>query len=144
MVIILIAVALTAPGVSRLSAPTQARSPAAELVSAIARARDQAIRSRQAFVGTIDLRDGSWQDAQQNVLYALPDAFLVTSVVPDERKRIPCVFMPDGHGCKLSIRLQGMEEAWQIRVDPVTGRTTLFREKNVGDADSVGGVADQS
>jgi len=116
-----------APSLQRLVAPRPPRPVVEQLLTAIGRSRDEAIQMRQTFRGSLDPGNRLWQDGAGNVLFRLPEDTLIAAESGDSTDPIPCVFRPDGSGCKLSLRVAQDGQEWQVKIDPVTGRIRLLR-----------------
>lgn len=116
-----------APSLQRLAAPRPARPAVEELLAAIGHSRDEAIRKRHSFRGSLDPANRLWQNAEGKMLYQLPDDASITPENGTSTEPMSCVFRPDGSGCGLALRIAKDDQEWQLKVDPVTGRIRLLR-----------------
>ena len=116
-----------APSLQRLIAARPARPAVEQLLDAMGRSRDQAIQQRRTFRGSFDPGNGLWQDVAGNVLFQLPEEALVGADSGTPTEPVACVFLPDGSGCGMVVRVVRDNQEWQIKVDPVTGRIRLIR-----------------
>ena len=116
-----------APSLQRLIAPRPPRPVVEQLLAAISQSRDEAIQQRHTFRGALDPGNRLWQDAEGNVLFRLPEETLITPGNGTSPDPITCVFLPDGSGCSLSVRVLQDSQEWQMNIDPVTGRIRLLR-----------------
>jgi len=139
--VIVIAVAIVAPSVGRLTQKPQTPVGANQFVDILARLRDRAATQRVNFRGFVNFDTRRLEDAGGQVFFQFPDD---TEIVPtdptifalanagmdnpaDQSKRLACVFRSDGSGCPLDLRWTDTASQWQILVDPVTGRVRLRR-----------------
>ena len=122
-----------APSLESLLAPRPRLSEPEKLVAALAQQRDQAILQRRNVRGTFAGDERGLQDSEGHTLYALPDDYTVLSeanVANAANEAQPWVFHPDGSGCSLKLTLTHDPDAWELRVNALTGRIRLIRERS--------------
>lgn len=129
LAIIALAAALAAPALGRFFRPKPVLLPAEQLMTSLARVRDEAVRRQQDFRGFLDLKEKRLQTTTGQVVLQLPIQIRIeipgTDTIPE---RLPCRFSPEGIGCAMQIRIVQEAIPWLLSVDPVTGRVRLRPE----------------
>ncbi|MDP2793537.1 MAG: prepilin-type N-terminal cleavage/methylation domain-containing protein [Sulfurisoma sp.] len=116
-----IAAFVAGPSLKRLLQTPPAPSAIEGLASALAGSRDGAILKGRTFHGVLAPDNGSWRDADGNLLHQLPEGSQIRGD-PDRGEAINCVFRADGSGCRLSAKVIAGDVEWTIKVNPITGR----------------------
>lgn len=129
LMILALAAATALPAVGRFFVPRSVPPPPDQLMTAVARARDNAVLRQQAFRGFLDLAERRFENATGQVLLQLPDSVQLEATDDVTALRLPCQFGPDGKGCAMSVRVLAGAPPWLMTVDPVTGRVRLRREE---------------
>lgn len=128
LMILALAAATALPAVGRFFVPRSVLPPADRLMTAIARARDNAILHQQAFRGFLNLAEHRFENATGQVLVQLPESIHLEAANDSTALQLPCQFGPDGKGCAMSVRIFDGAPPWMMTVDPVTGRVRMRRE----------------
>lgn len=128
LVIMALGAALASPSLGRFFMPKPTASPVDQLMTALARARDDAILHRRSFRGVLNVAEKRLESAGGEVLVQLPSDLQMEAADDPQAALLPCRFGPDGTGCGLTLRFPGGEAQLFLAVDPVTGRVRLWRE----------------
>jgi general secretion pathway protein H len=128
MAIIALGAAMASPSLGRFFLPKSPLAPPDQLMTALARARDDAILHQRAFRGFLDLREKRLESASGQILLQLPEDLAIAAADDPQALKLPCRFGPDGSGCALTVRFSGGSSPLLLAVDPVTGRIRLWRD----------------
>jgi general secretion pathway protein H len=128
MAIMALGAALASPSLGRFFLPKPAAAPTDQLMTALARARDDAILHRRTFRGVMNVAEKRLESATGQVLVQLPTDVQMEAADDPQAALLPCRFGPDGRGCALTLRFAGGTAPLLLAVDPVTGRVRLWRE----------------
>jgi len=127
LVVIAVSVAVVAPHVGWAVAKRPPPSPSEAFVARLAQLRDRAILERRMQRSLLQLDAGILIDGDYNVLYEFPADHSLTARTNSPLAVLPCVFMPDGSGCGLDVRVTapGLARPLRLQVSPITGRVRL-------------------
>lgn len=128
LMILALAAATALPAIGRFFVPPTLPPPEDQLMTALARARDDAILQQRAFRGFINLAGHRFESATGEVLLQLPETLHLEAADEVTAQWLPCEFGPDGKGCALRLRIFAGEPPWLMTVNPATGRVRLIRE----------------
>lgn len=128
LAIMAIGAALASPTLGRFFLPKPTASPVERLMTALARARDDAILRQRPFRGFVNVAEKRFETAAGEVLVQLPTDLQMEAADDPQAALLPCRFGPDGAGCALTLRFAGGDAQLFMAVDPLTGRVRLWRE----------------
>jgi len=127
LVVIAVSVAVVVPHVGRAVAKRPPLSPSEAFVARLAQLRDRAILERRMQRSLLQLDAGILIDGDDNVLYEFPADHSLAARSNSQLAVLPCVFLPDGSGCALDLRVTapGLAQPQRLQVNPITGRVRL-------------------